>query len=234
MAGIKGRFGPLVPFSAGAAVSKHRILTFSGESVIHASGPDDSPVGISDRPARIGETLDVTTYGVMAVELGGVVSAGDKVASGADGKAILSSYGHFEVGTALRDGVAGGTVEVLLDPGRVDLPVLKLMAGGAIVSERIVKFNSAGKAVHATAATDNLIGVAISSANQNQEVLVAVGRRVKLTASEAVTRGSLITAAAAGKGKATTTADDRVIGLALSSAAAADNEIDVLIHTSRI
>ena len=100
MAAVKGRYGPLVPFSAGAAVSKHRILTFSGEKVIHASGPDDPPVGVSDRPARIGETLDVTTYGVMAVELGGVVSAGDKVASGADGKAIRSSYGRYEVGTA--------------------------------------------------------------------------------------------------------------------------------------
>ena len=123
---------------------------------------------------------------------------------------------------------------MLLDSSRVDLPVLKLMAGGAVVSGRIVKFNNAGKVVHATAGTDDLIGVAVSSANQNEDVLVAVGRRVKLTAAEAVTRGGLITAAAAGKGKATTTANHRVIGLALSSAAAADNEIDVLIQPSRI
>ena len=234
MAAVKGRYGPLVPFAAGAAVRKHRILTFAGERVIHASGPDDSPVGVSDRPAGIAETVDVTTYGVMALVLGGAVSAGDKVASGADGKAVRSIYGRYEAGTALRNGVAGGTVEVLLDPGRVDLPVLKLQAGGAVTSGRIVKFNNAGKVVHATAATDNLIGVAISAANQNEEVLVAVGRKVKLTAAEAVTRGSLVTAAAAGKGKATTTANNRVIGLALSAAAAADDEIDVVIQPSRI
>ena len=234
MAGSKGRIGPLVPFSAGAAVSKQRILTFAGESVIHASGPDDSPAGVSDRPAGIAETVDVTTYGVVAVELGDAVSAGDRVASGADGKAVRSIYGRYEAGTALRDGVAGETVEILFDPGRVDLQVVKLQAGGALDSGRIVKFNNAGKVVYATAATDKLIGVTVSSAAQNEDVLIAVGRKAKLTAAEAVTRGSLITSAAAGKGKATTTANDRVIALALSAAAAADAEIDIVIQPSRI
>ncbi len=115
-------------------------------------------------------------------------------------------------------------------------PILQknYIAEAAVSPFRIVKLGSAdGKVTPAAAATDLLIGVA-------NEVGPAINERCDVIhtgiafveAGAAVTRGSSITSDASGRGIATTTTANRVIGIALESASAAGDIFRVLIAPS--
>lgn len=108
------------------------------------------------------------------------------------------------------------------------------VASAAISPFRIVKLGAAdGQVTSGAAATDLLIGVC-------NEVGPAINERCDVIhsgiafveAGAAVTRGSSITSDASGRGIATTTTGNRVIGLALEAAGAAGDVIRVLIAPS--
>lgn len=101
------------------------------------------------------------------------------------------------------------------------------VAGAAVAARRIVKFDAAdGKVIQAAAATDAVVGVA-------EQVAAASGERVDVIHSGiaevefggTVTRGALVTADADGKAVAAAPAagaNNRVVGIALVSAASGD------------
>ena len=105
----KARTGSLIPFEAGEALAIHRIVKHGGEDgkVIHATGGGDAPLGVTDRPARTGETVDVSVYGEAAVDYGGDVGRGALLGSGADGKAV--EVQRPALSSALADGAAANT-----------------------------------------------------------------------------------------------------------------------------
>ncbi len=115
-------------------------------------------------------------------------------------------------------------------------PILQksYIAEAAISPFRIVKLGTAdGKVTSAAAATDLLIGIVNEvgpAINERCDVIHAGIAFVE--AGAAVTRGSSITSDASGRGIATTTTANRVIGTALEAAAAAGDVIRVLIAPS--
>ena len=120
----KARTGPLIPFEAGEALAIHRIVKHGGEDgkVVHATGSGDAPVGVTDRPARTGETVDVSVYGEATVEYGGDVTRGALLRSGADGKAV-GAQRRPEIKSALADGAAANT----------DITVTGIAAGDELI-----------------------------------------------------------------------------------------------------
>lgn len=115
-------------------------------------------------------------------------------------------------------------------------PILQksYIAEAAISPFRIAKLGTAdGKVTIAAAATDLLIGVVNEvgpAINERCDVIHAGIAYVE--AGAAVTRGSSITSDASGRGIATTTTANRVIGIALEAASAAGDVIRVLIAPS--
>jgi len=98
------------------------------------------------------------------------------------------------------------------------------IAETAVTKHRIVKFGSTDDyAVHSAAATDKLIGV-------SDNIDVAAGERVdvhlvgpvEIEYGGVVTRGDLLTSDANGKAIATTTTNNRVVGIAMVSGVLGD------------
>lgn len=111
-------------------------------------------------------------------------------------------------------------------------------AGGAISPARLVRFSAADTVVQASAATDGLFGV-------NSDLAVVSGERCEVMtdgiawveAGAAVALSSLITADALGRGIAAAPAagvNNRVIGVALDAAAAAGDQIRVLLSPGSV
>ena len=136
---IKGSFRPIVPFEAGAAVAVNRIVKLGAPDgkVVQAAAADDALLGVSDRPARDGETADVCVHGVAVVESGGAIAQGAWVTTDADGKALAAVAGNSVIGRALTAAAAGGSVGVRLSPGV--LPG----AGGSVLLQTTVTLSQA-------------------------------------------------------------------------------------------
>lgn len=111
-------------------------------------------------------------------------------------------------------------------------------AGGAINPYRIVRFSATDTVVQASAATDALFGV-------NSDLVIVSGERCEVMtdgiawveAGAAITIGALITSDA--NGRAVTAApaagvNNRVIGVALDAAAAAGDQIRVLLSPGSV
>lgn len=96
---------------AGANVPRHRFVTVNaaGEGVLASEG--GYAIGVSMNDADAGEVLEVSD-GIVIVETGEAVSAGARVAVGADGKAITNTEDTSVVGIALTGAGAGGTIAV--------------------------------------------------------------------------------------------------------------------------
>lgn len=100
--------------------------------------------------------------------------------------------------------------------------LLPFIAGADVSINRIVKLSADGKVVHSTAAAaDAHIGVADRPAKNGEVVDVAVTGVVAVEFGAAVTRGAQVQADANGKA-ATAAAGDRVLGIAIETAAAGD------------
>ena len=101
------------------------VLNSSGQVAV--AGANVSCVGvIQDEPAAATRGCAVRCFGITKVKLGGTVTANDKVASDANGKAVKATAasvsagtpeplaGSYVVGIALESGVSGDVRSVLL------------------------------------------------------------------------------------------------------------------------
>ena len=114
----KGQFRPIIPFEAGAAVAVNRIVKIGAADgkVIQAA---DALLGVSDRPAKSGEPIDVCVHGVAAVETGGAIVRGTWVTADADGKGVTGGAGNSVIGRALVAAADGDIIPVLLSQGKI-------------------------------------------------------------------------------------------------------------------
>lgn len=108
--------------------------------------------------------------------------------------------------------------------------ILTFLAGAAIAKGKAVKFGSDDKhVIIGAAATDDVIGIAQSAATAAEDLVeVAVAQGAKGLAQTSITRGMLLVSHTDGALKPIAAANDRVIGVAMESAAASDL-FDVLI-----
>lgn len=109
-----------------------------------------------------------------------------------------------------------------------------MRAGAAIGEYKIVKPNGVNQVVEADAATDQLVGVSgRGDVAAGETVEVAMVGIANVKAGAAVGRGNHVTANADGEAIGTTTANNRIVGTALESAA--DGDIfPVLLSTGRV
>ena len=118
----RGRPGPMVPFTAGATVVGQRIVGHgtSDHQVVYPTDSTEACFGVTDRPAKRGQPVDVCVYGVVAVEYGGNVTRGDLLTSDGEGKAVtVSATGHRVIGVALATGVDGDIGRMIITQGIV-------------------------------------------------------------------------------------------------------------------
>ena len=106
---------------------------------------------------------------------------------------------------------------------------ISLTAGATVSRGRYVKLSS-GKVIHATASSDNVIGVSASDGTADSAILVNLyGGLLEVEASAAIAVDALITATTAGKAVSTTSAAARILGTALT-ACSADGEFITVLH----
>jgi hypothetical protein len=106
------------------------------------------------------------------------------------------------------------------------------IAGAAITKRRIVKFGAdAGHVIPAAAATDALIGISTdidTAINDPCDVYVDDGI-VYVDAGAAIVAGAFVTADTNGKAVASSVTGERIIGMAMTAAAADGDVIEVLL-----
>lgn len=92
-----------------AAVAAHRILKPSATAGQweQASAGTDSLMCISKRAAAAGELADVEVEGIVPLEYGGEVAAGDPLTADAQGRGVLATDDDRVIAYAWESGVLG-------------------------------------------------------------------------------------------------------------------------------
>ncbi|AZV77939.1 DUF2190 domain-containing protein [Parasedimentitalea marina] len=112
-------------YPAGAAVAGYRIVMFSdaasSNTITQADSNTASSLGVSDAMgSELDGMCDVHRDGLVHVELGGTVAAGDPLTSDGEGKAIAAIAATATtiriVGFADEPGVTGDVIDAFLSP----------------------------------------------------------------------------------------------------------------------
>ena len=112
-------------YAAGAAIAGYRIVKFSDSAASNTVTQADSntapSLGVSDAMgADLGGMCDVHRGGLISVELGGSVNAGDPLTADADGKAIAAVAAAGTtiriIGFADEPGISGDVIDAFLSP----------------------------------------------------------------------------------------------------------------------
>ena len=173
----KGRTLLMLPFVAGALVERQRFAAAGANpgAVIHAAGATDAVIGVTDRPSKAGDVVDVVAAGAPAVEYGGAIAYGDRVVSGADGKAHAAPA--KDVFQALVAGAAANTDIAVAGILATDVLVGAVELEGAAYTDLL-----ATTSIHADGA------IRVTSATNGNKVLVT-WRRPTRTAGIALRAG---------------------------------------------
>lgn len=115
------------PASADLSANQFFFVTLNGSGQLAVAGANVSCVGVlQDKPNAAGKVGEYRAFGVSKVKLNGTVTVNDKVASDASGKGVKATAasvsagtpeplaGSYVMGTALKSGVAGDLIPVLL------------------------------------------------------------------------------------------------------------------------
>ncbi|MEM1551323.1 MAG: DUF2190 family protein [Candidatus Bathyarchaeia archaeon] len=109
--------------------------------------------------------------------------------------------------------------------------IVSFTAGANITKGQLVKVTGAMTVSPAAAATDPVIGVAVTSASQGSQVSVLVGCPIVwVTAGGAISAGAAVGSDASARAVAVTTAGNRALGYALEAASAAGEIIRVAVN----
>lgn len=98
---------------AGANVTKGQVVVVSGDMKVSPSaGASDAVIGVAMFDAKAGEPVAVETEGLFKLTAGATITAGDKVASAADGKVGKLGTGGTKIGIALSSATSDEDVYV--------------------------------------------------------------------------------------------------------------------------
>lgn len=231
--------------ASGAIAERHVVEYVNTNAVREATGSGGALMGVCVQPGGAAGQMrvDIQVLGVAPVEAGGAFPVGALLTAGADGRAIaaapLAGATQQILGMALFDaGLAGDIVDVALMRGAITGQSSQFPAGGTVTASRVVKFHTtAGQVVHAAGATEASIGVALNGGAAGTTIFVQHHGVALATAGAAITEGALLTVDSTGRVVAAAPsagANNRVIGLALSSAAAANDPVTITIEPGSI
>ena len=107
------------PFIAGTAIPKYTLVKFGADddTAVLATAATDKIIGVCGEQVDVvsGDRFEAVVADVARVVLGGTVVRGDAITSDASGRGIATTtVGNRVVGVALRSGVVGDIVPVLL------------------------------------------------------------------------------------------------------------------------
>jgi hypothetical protein len=106
--------GADITLAAGGTIVGGNVLVISGVNTVTASaGTSTAFAGVARQDAATGEKVVVTRGGVQKLIASGAITAGDRVAPAAGGKAASSATNAF--GNALTTVADGAVVLVLMD-----------------------------------------------------------------------------------------------------------------------
>lgn len=93
-----------------------KLTNSSGVGQAAVTGDGESAIGVlQNKPDAAGEVATVGVRGVSKVMAGGTITAGNPVASDANGEAVVAATGDIVLGTAINSAIDGDTFPVLLD-----------------------------------------------------------------------------------------------------------------------
>jgi hypothetical protein len=88
----------------------------SGQAVLVA-GQGLTAIGVlQDNPGAAGRVGRIAIGGMIKVKAGATIAAGNKITTGADGRAEVSATGDFTLGTAISGGADGEIITILFQP----------------------------------------------------------------------------------------------------------------------
>ena len=105
-----------VTLIAGADLSAKQFffVSVAADGQVDPTGDGADAAGVlQNAPAAAGRAAEVAISGVVKVEAGGSVTAGDDIASDASGNAVTAATGDQILGVALEDGADGQRIEIL-------------------------------------------------------------------------------------------------------------------------
>ena len=114
-------------FLATAATAQHTIVKFGAndDTIANSTAATDALLGVineigatADDVAN-GATVDIILCGIAEIKLGGTVARGGKITSGAAGVGVAGVAGNQGIGKAMRSGVAGDIIPVLLNQSTI-------------------------------------------------------------------------------------------------------------------
>jgi hypothetical protein len=117
--------GLVKTYDAGAAIAPFTIVKLSADgTVINGAAATDALIGVNNEiDVASGERADVIHTGIAQVKLAGTVARGGFVTSDATGKGVAAApaagSNNGVVGRALRSGVSGDIIPVLLFIGQI-------------------------------------------------------------------------------------------------------------------
>ena len=94
---------------ASADLPKQRFISFEGA----VSGTGEKAYGICDVETESGQFAPVAITGILLVEAGGTITAGDEITSDANGKAVTLGENQKSNGYALDDGADGDVIRIV-------------------------------------------------------------------------------------------------------------------------
>lgn len=112
-------------YKAGAQIAPNLIVKFTANEgeVTPAAAATDLLIGVSVEKITVpsGQRADIVHGGIAQVKLGGTVARGNEITSDATGQGVASApaagSNNRIVGIALRSGVSGDVIPVLMAPG---------------------------------------------------------------------------------------------------------------------
>ena len=106
--------------NAGADLSEklHYFAKVDTDGDIVLCGDGEAALGVIYEAAAENKPVTVQFGCIGKVIAGGAITAGNRIASDAEGKAVAAAVGDFEVGTALYSADAGDLVAFAFIPGR--------------------------------------------------------------------------------------------------------------------
>lgn len=90
-------------------IEKHRFIGFDGNYCL----PGKKALGISDVSTEKEQYLPYSVLGILLVEAGGNISAGDDITSSDNGKAVVTKEADKINGTALDSAVTGEIIRII-------------------------------------------------------------------------------------------------------------------------
>ncbi len=95
---------------ASSDIEQHRFIGFDGNYCTAGA----KALGVSDVSTEKDQFAPVAIYGILLVEAGGTISAGDSISSNSDGKAVKTTDSAIVNGYSLDNATEGQEIRILI------------------------------------------------------------------------------------------------------------------------